>query len=199
MRITLAYNLRTDDTEATAELLSAEDIQRIQTAISSLHHKVTMVEVSAQPNIAVERLLESAPDLITGQKEAILNVLKQERAETLADIDRQRIDTLSYLTRERTAAIDEFKAVQLAITKLLQTEREKVLKLIEAQQKSLVIDIENAGNRMVENSLRQSKDVIDHLFIRMAQFSAAILFVGVLIVAAVKLRPKFEEPQQRKQ
>jgi len=64
MRITLAYNLRTDDTEATAELLSAEDIQRIQTAISSLHHKVTMVEVSAQPNIVVERLLESAPDLI---------------------------------------------------------------------------------------------------------------------------------------
>ncbi len=64
MRITIAYNLRTDDTEASAELLSMDDIQRIQTAISSLHHTVTVVEVSSRPNEIVDLLLKSAPDLV---------------------------------------------------------------------------------------------------------------------------------------
>ncbi len=64
MRITIAYNLRTDDTEATAELLSTEDIQRIHNAISSLHHTVTIVEVSSHPHAVVDLLLKSAPDLV---------------------------------------------------------------------------------------------------------------------------------------
>lgn len=64
MRITIAYNLRTDDTEATAELLTDADINRIHEAITSLHHSVTVVEVSGKPNEVIERLIESEPDLI---------------------------------------------------------------------------------------------------------------------------------------
>jgi D-alanine--D-alanine ligase len=64
MRITIAYNLRTDDTEATAELLTEADIARIYEAISSLQHTVTVVEVSGKPNDVIERLIESDPDLI---------------------------------------------------------------------------------------------------------------------------------------
>lgn len=59
MRITIAYNLRTDDREDTAELLSTEDVDRIYKAISSLQHTVTLVEVSGKPNDVVERLLDS--------------------------------------------------------------------------------------------------------------------------------------------
>jgi D-alanine--D-alanine ligase len=64
MRITIAYNLRTDDSEATAELLTEEDINRISNAISSLQHTVTVVEVSGKPNAVVEHLIESEPDLV---------------------------------------------------------------------------------------------------------------------------------------
>ncbi|MEJ2054462.1 MAG: P1 family peptidase [Calditrichaceae bacterium] len=64
MRITIAYNLRTDDTEATAELLSQEDIERIYKAISSLQHTVTVIEVSGKPNDVIERILDSEPDLV---------------------------------------------------------------------------------------------------------------------------------------
>jgi len=64
MRITIAYNLRTDDSEKTAELLSSEDVSRISGAISSLGHTVTEVEVSGKPNDVVDRLLASEPDLI---------------------------------------------------------------------------------------------------------------------------------------
>ena len=64
MRITIAYNLRTDDSEQTAELLTSEDVHRISTAIADLGHTVTEVEVSGRPNDVVDRLLASEPDLI---------------------------------------------------------------------------------------------------------------------------------------
>jgi D-alanine--D-alanine ligase len=64
MRITIAYNLRTDTSEETAELLTAEDVDRIAKAIGSLQHTVALVEVSGKPNEVVDRLLESEPDLV---------------------------------------------------------------------------------------------------------------------------------------
>ncbi|HOO21600.1 MAG TPA: P1 family peptidase [Kiritimatiellia bacterium] len=64
MRITIAYNLRTDDSEKTAELLNSEDVARLRGAIASLGHTVTEVEVSGKPNDIVDRLLTSEPDLI---------------------------------------------------------------------------------------------------------------------------------------
>lgn len=64
MRITIAYNLRTDHSEKTAELLSSEDVDRLTGAIASLSHTATKVEVSGKPNDVVDRLLASEPDLI---------------------------------------------------------------------------------------------------------------------------------------
>ncbi len=64
MRISVTYNLRTDYTEADAELLAQEDVDRICTALHELKHQVTSVEVSGKPNEIVERLLESEPDLV---------------------------------------------------------------------------------------------------------------------------------------
>lgn len=64
MRITVAYNLRTEDTEEHAELLSQEDVDRICNALTQLKHKVAPVEVSGKPNDVVNRLLASEPDLI---------------------------------------------------------------------------------------------------------------------------------------
>lgn len=64
MRITIAYNLRTDESEKTAELLTAEDVDRIRGAIAGLGHIATGVEVSGRPNDVVDRLLASEPDLI---------------------------------------------------------------------------------------------------------------------------------------
>ena len=64
MRITVAYNLRTEETEEQAELLFQEDVDRICKALEELKHKVSAVEVSGKPNELVERLLDSGPDLI---------------------------------------------------------------------------------------------------------------------------------------
>jgi D-alanine--D-alanine ligase len=64
MKISIVYNLRTDDTEASAELLTTEDVDRIYRAITSLRHSATLVEASGPPNRVVERIIDSEPDLI---------------------------------------------------------------------------------------------------------------------------------------
>ncbi len=64
MRITLAYNLRTELSEAQAELLSQEDVDRLSTALDDLKHKVTCVEVSGKPDRFIAELIESEPDLV---------------------------------------------------------------------------------------------------------------------------------------
>jgi len=64
MRISVAFNLRMDSSEETAELLTQEDVERISTALRELRHQVTPVEVTGQPDEVVGRLLDSAPDLI---------------------------------------------------------------------------------------------------------------------------------------
>ena len=50
MRISVTYNLRTENNEADAELLSEEDVNRIVSALLELKHQVTPVEVSGKPN-----------------------------------------------------------------------------------------------------------------------------------------------------
>ncbi len=64
MRITVAYNLRTELTEEEAELLLQEDVDRIVEALRGMKHAVTPVEVSGPLSDVVESLYESDPDLI---------------------------------------------------------------------------------------------------------------------------------------
>ncbi len=77
MRITVAYNLRTDDSESTAELLSEADIARIVKTISELQHTVTAVELSGAPNDVVERLLNSEPDLVFNLAEGTIGSARE--------------------------------------------------------------------------------------------------------------------------
>ncbi len=77
MRITVAYNLRTDDSESTAEFLSEADVARIVKAISELQHAVTAVELSGSPNDVVDRLLNSEPDLVFNLAEGTIGSARE--------------------------------------------------------------------------------------------------------------------------
>lgn len=54
MRITVAHNVKTKDTQEQAELLVREDVDRIIANLKELKHTVTGVEVSNKPHITVQ-------------------------------------------------------------------------------------------------------------------------------------------------
>ena len=66
---------------------------------------------------------------------------------------------------------------------ILQSERKTILQSIDEQRIATLIEIEATGSLIVENSLKQFKQLIDYFFIRVVQLLAGILLCGV--VAAV--------------
>ena len=72
MRITLAYNLRTKETEELIELLPQEDIDRLHKALQDLGHIVTLVEVTGKTDEIIDRILDSEPEFIFNVAEGIM-------------------------------------------------------------------------------------------------------------------------------
>jgi D-alanine--D-alanine ligase len=64
VRITLTFNLKTEDTEQQAELHARWEIDQLKAAIEALGHGVTPVEVSGPPHEVIESILASEPDLL---------------------------------------------------------------------------------------------------------------------------------------
>lgn len=77
MRITVAYNVKTKDTEEQAELLTQEEVDRIVATLKELKHTVTGVEVSNKPHVTVQRLLDSEPDLIFNVAEGTVGTARE--------------------------------------------------------------------------------------------------------------------------
>lgn len=72
---------------------------------------------------------------------------------------------------------------------VLQNEREAILKSIDEQRIATIAEINSSSNRMIESTIGQSKQLIDHFFIRTFQFIALFL-VGLLIVAVLIIHIK---------
>ena len=103
-------------------------------------------------------------------------VIREERIESLLEIDKQRKETLVYLTQERNAILNELKA-----------ELKRITELIESERATTMAELQEIGQLIAENTIRNSKQLIDHLFVRMLQFVAIMiiaLFIFALIVYA---------------
>ncbi|MFW5860388.1 MAG: P1 family peptidase [Planctomycetota bacterium] len=77
MRIGLAYNLRRDQSEASAELLSQEDVDRLLGAIETNGHVAVPMEMCGTPHAIVDRLLAAQVDLIFNVAEGIAGVHRE--------------------------------------------------------------------------------------------------------------------------
>lgn len=77
MRIGLAHNLRTQDDEHSAELLTQEDVDRLLDAIRTVGHEAVAVEVTGTPDEIIDRLVEARPDLIFNVAEGITGINRE--------------------------------------------------------------------------------------------------------------------------
>jgi len=91
----------------------------------------------------------------------------------------------------KIAATSDMRSMQSVFMDLMSKERAAVMGSIDEQRIALFAEIESIGIRMVETAQLQSKNVIDHFFIRLFQLVAVIVFGG-FIVAFILLRLKRE-------
>ena len=114
---------------------------------------------------AVERAVvvaESAPKLITSEREAAIKVLQEDLARSIRFMQEERITALEYLTQERIAALKSLE------------------QKIEDERKGLTQDLD-----------RISVQVVDHAIWRVAQLAAVILvalFIGAVLLLLLTRR-----------
>ncbi len=77
MRITLTYNLKTEDTEEQAELHARWEIDELCRAVAALGHAVTPLEVSGQPHQVIEGILATDPDLVFNVAEGRIGAARE--------------------------------------------------------------------------------------------------------------------------
>ena len=146
----------------------------IQSGLASLNELGTSVK-------QITPVIEGADKLIASEREKIIAAIRKERIAILADIERQRNETLAYVTRERTAVTDDLKSLRQVIEEIIAQERQMVLQAIDTQRVQTLLELEAVGNRIVARSLAQSKQVIDHFFLRLVQVLGGLLIIGVLL------------------
>jgi hypothetical protein len=76
---------------------------------------------------------------------------------------------------------------------VLQAERATILDSINEQRSVTLSEIESSSNRFLKTSMDQSKQLIDHLFIRAIQLLAAIMLCSVILVVLIfRLKGKWK-------
>ena len=109
-------------------------------------------------------------------------VIREERLHSLSEIDKQRKETLVYLTQERKAILDEMRS-----------ELKRITELFESERTATTAELQEIGNLVAENAILNSKQLIDHLFIRILQFVATMilsLVIFVLIIYGIMAKRK---------
>jgi hypothetical protein len=173
------------DTKATVEELS----YRLNTYIGDVpgmvrgQAELVLDDGMQRPEVVrmldnMDRLTEALvltldPETIEGIWSHAFAEIRQERALLMKDIDQQRI-----------AAFGDISAQRVAVIEALVAERE----ILSSQLQEVRLETVATAERIVEETVSQAKadafDLIDHLFLRLAQLMGAV-FAVVAVVAVI--------------
>lgn len=133
----------------------------------------------SDPNSGPEKTTKSS---LFFPMDKLHEVIREERIESFLEINKQRKETLGYLTQERQAILNELKV-----------ELNRITDLIESERSTTMVELEKIGQIIADNTIMNSKQLIDHVFIRMLQFVAAMiisLIILVLIIYGIMIKRK---------
>jgi hypothetical protein len=127
----------------------------------------------------VRSFLDETPSLITTEREAVLQAMKQELGVTLESVDRQRVETLDVLQGERKAILD---TLQAELDSSMASIRQERMEAFQELERLSQLTIETS----TENAETLANGLIDRLFWRalLLIFIAAISLVLVAWIAA---------------
>jgi hypothetical protein len=131
--------------------------------------------------------VQDAPGLVTGEREAILSSLREERIAAFETLDREFLAAVDAILERRILTAEgaigrEREAVLEAVT----AERVAVLEAIRQERIATVRDLESVLGGLDEASLR---GLVDHLFVRLLELLAIIGVLGLVgMLLYVRLR-----------
>lgn len=132
------------------------------------------------PLVAVTEALERAvavaeatPEIITGERVAVLDAMRSERIAAMNAIDEQRIAIMRAVAAERVAVLAAVEQERLAVFAAVREERIATL---------------DAVDSMLQRVIDESHGLVDHFFWRATQLLGGVLLVAGLVVVGLRRR-----------
>ncbi len=128
----------------------------------------------------ISKTVEELPELVTAERTALLRALQEERIAALESIHKELANLFEFITQERIAALSvHLKSERIAIMEGLTSEMTAALEAIRQERIETMAEFKMMTKEVVEESL---KDLVDHIFLRLAQGILILLIVGTLLV-----------------
>lgn len=128
---------------------------------------------------AVAKMAETvvlAPGIVATEREAVLEALQAEREAAIEAIQEQLLTALEFISQERVEIFTtHLEAEREAILEAI--ERERTIAL-EALHEERVAALEQVGVMTEEVVADSLKGIVDHFFIRLAQFGLVVLLIA---------------------
>lgn len=116
---------------------------------------------------------EATPEIIAGERVAVLEALRNERIAAMNAIDEQRIAILRAVAAERVAVLAAVEQERLSVLAAIREERIATL---------------DAVDSMLQRAIDESHGLVDHFFWRAAQLLGGVLLVAGLGVFGLQRR-----------
>ena len=142
------------------------DDAKIDVGIDTVLPAVTALERAAA-------VAEAMPEIIAGERVAVLEAVRNERIAAISAIDEQRIAIMRAVEAERAAVLVTVEQERLAVLAAIREERIATLDAMES---------------MLQRAIDESHGLVDHFFWRAAQLLGGVLLVAGLGVFGLRRR-----------
>ena len=126
---------------------------------------------------ALERAVavaEATPEIIAGERVAVLQAVRNERIAAISAIDEQRIAIMRAVEAERVAVLAAVEQERRAVLAAMREER---------------IATVDAMDSMLQRAIDESHGLVDHFFWRAAQLLGGLVLIAGLVVLGIRRRP----------
>jgi hypothetical protein len=124
--------------------------------------------------------VETAPNLVSEERKAILAVLHAERVAAFEALGAELTRAFEFLNDERVETIESsLRSERLATMEYLTAERELVLAALRGERAMAMRELEAIVGGLAEDAMIR---VVDHAFLRLLQLLSIVLIVGIIVV-----------------
>jgi len=119
--------------------------------------------------------VETAPGLVSEEREAVMLALQVERAIVLETLHDELVQSYDFISRERMAFSESVQVERKALLDALTQERMAVIEAIHAERITTMEDLESIAGGLSEDALAR---LVDRVFLRLALVLAVVFVVA---------------------
>ena len=135
----------------------------------------------------ITQVVEDMPELVSSERGEVLKVLRAELDKAIEAFRRERLETLAFVRDERLETLGFVREERMALSGLFSEQVSQMLKALSQERTVILAETEEMRTRLVKDLAKQSRALIDHFVLRLAQLVGAVLVVlGFFLIVVLR-------------